>query len=179
MKLSDFRIGLDFLGHAGLRWRCTDVGTRTVCAILLTGRDPALLAGPPFVSEEVVFDEHEIEHCHLTEEEAIRASLEEHRTSGHPGYPSSAVGKMTEARCSASTLSYPNLGVLRFDRLNNGGELLHPYAARQDDGRWLIMLYLPFPGKYEEMPEIEFLSLPLVSKGDLRERAKQSRHLDR
>ena len=34
MKLEDFRIGSEFY-HRGKRWRCTDVGTRTVVAMAL------------------------------------------------------------------------------------------------------------------------------------------------
>lgn len=32
MKHADFHIGLEFVGSAGFRWRCTDVGTRTILA---------------------------------------------------------------------------------------------------------------------------------------------------
>lgn len=35
MKSTDFHIGLEFLGRAGLWRRCTDVGTRTILAIRL------------------------------------------------------------------------------------------------------------------------------------------------
>lgn len=35
MKHSDFHVGLEFLGSTGFRWRCTDVGTRTVVAVRL------------------------------------------------------------------------------------------------------------------------------------------------
>jgi hypothetical protein len=73
MKHSDFHIGLEFLGLAGFRWRCTDVGTRTVVAIQLDhDDDPNWYQGPPYIAKEVVFEEHDFERCHLTEEEAIR-----------------------------------------------------------------------------------------------------------
>jgi hypothetical protein len=35
MKLSQFEIGTEFLTPVGNRWRCTDVGTRTIVAIRL------------------------------------------------------------------------------------------------------------------------------------------------
>jgi hypothetical protein len=54
MKHSDFKIGLEFLTAAG-RWRCTDVGTRTVAAIRLDlDHDPAWYAGPPYAVVERV-----------------------------------------------------------------------------------------------------------------------------
>jgi hypothetical protein len=41
MKHSDFKIGLEFLSGSG-RWRCTDVGKRTIAALKLDhDHDPA------------------------------------------------------------------------------------------------------------------------------------------
>lgn len=51
----DFYIGKEFWTESG-PWRCTDVGTRTICAIRLVG-DPRGWAGPPYGVPEVVFDE--------------------------------------------------------------------------------------------------------------------------
>ncbi|WP_296530116.1 hypothetical protein [Rhodoferax sp.] len=70
---ADFFIGREFWTETG-RWRCTDVGTRTICAISLerhqattlhpdgvqtTGitDDPTWLDGPPYALAEHVFDE--------------------------------------------------------------------------------------------------------------------------
>ncbi len=49
MELSDFHIGLEFVASAGFRWRCTDVGTRTVLAIQIDRRDPNWYQGPPYI----------------------------------------------------------------------------------------------------------------------------------
>lgn len=75
MKHADFHIGLEFVATAGFRWRCTDVGTRMVIAIRLDHADAAWYQGPPYIAEEVVFDEHELSRCHLTEDDAIRAAM--------------------------------------------------------------------------------------------------------
>ena len=75
MKHSDFHIGLEFLGPAGFRWRCTDVGTRTIVAVCLDHEDPNWYRGPPYVATEEVFDERELESCHLSEDDAIRAAI--------------------------------------------------------------------------------------------------------
>lgn len=171
MKHADFRIGVEFLARAGHLWRCTDVGRRTIVAVRLTGRSEALLDGPPYMAEEVVFDEHEIQHCHLTKEDAIRAACDEHQSSGHPGYPGDAVWAMVEASFSEEARSYPNQAVLRFDRLWGDGEILHPFAARKGDRGWFIRFYLLFSGTYEEMLEAEFVALPLASESDMRARA--------
>ncbi|MBI2492566.1 MAG: hypothetical protein HYV94_10790 [Candidatus Rokubacteria bacterium] len=90
MKHEEFRIGIEFW-CGGRRWRCTDVGTRTVVGICLephevvsvTGdveadveaggittrtitTDDSWLAGPPYAVVEEVFDEHSIEDCTLS-----------------------------------------------------------------------------------------------------------------
>lgn len=168
MKLTDFHIGLEFLGPAGFSWRCTDVGTRTITAIRLEHEDPAWYRGPPYIATEEVFDELEIDGCSLTEDEAILASIEEADTSGHPGYPDEVVNKMMRA-CLA--VRYPHRGVLRFDRLAADGELLHPYAARRDSERWIVQLYLPFQRAFNEMPELDFIALPIATATDVRVRA--------
>jgi len=61
MKHSDFKIGREFLTETG-RWRCTDVGTRTIAAIKLDhDHDPSWYNGPPYAVLESVFDEYDIE----------------------------------------------------------------------------------------------------------------------
>ena len=39
MNHANFHIGLEFIGSAGFRWRCTDIGTRTILAIQLDRDD--------------------------------------------------------------------------------------------------------------------------------------------
>lgn len=73
LERDDFFIGREFLTETG-RWRCTDVGTRTICAISLEpqdvisvhpvcvqtrakSNDASWLDGPPYVLVEHVFDE--------------------------------------------------------------------------------------------------------------------------
>lgn len=80
MNLRNFHIGLEFFAGAGFRWRCTDTGSRTVLAIRLIGRTPDWLVGPPYIVDEVVFDEREMEHCYLTQEDAILAAKHEHES---------------------------------------------------------------------------------------------------
>ena len=63
MEHSDFRIGCEFLTAAG-RWRCTDVGTRTIAAIRLDlDHEPRWYNGPPYAVAEHVFDEDDFEGC--------------------------------------------------------------------------------------------------------------------
>jgi hypothetical protein len=63
MKRADFHIGGEFLTAAG-RWRCTDIGKRTVVAIRLNhDDDPSWYNGPPYAAAETVFDEYDFEGC--------------------------------------------------------------------------------------------------------------------
>lgn len=168
MKHVDFHIGLEFLASAGFRWRCTDVGTRTILAIQLDRNDPHWYQGPPYIAKEVVFDEEEMEHCHLTENDAITASIDEHKTSGHPGYPAEVVQRMMEVRYAQH---YSHDGVLRFDRRRADGEILHPYAGRKEGETWMVELYLPFLQTYDTMTESDFIALPRALEKDIRDRA--------
>lgn len=174
MKHSDFHIGLEFLGPAGFRWRCTDVGTRTILAVRLEHDDPNWYRGPPYVATEEVFDEHEMERCHLTQEHALRAAIEEADMSGHPGYPHNVVSHMLHARVEeAAAVPYPNKGVLRFDRCAPDGEILHPFAGRKDGEQWIVRLYLPFLQAFREMSEREFIALPIATAADVKTRANR------
>lgn len=168
MKHADFHIGLEFVGSAGFRWRCTDVGTRTILAIQLDRSDAQWYQGPPYIAKEVVFDEQEIMRCHLTNADALAAAVSEHKTGRHPGYPSEAVKRMMEARHAHR---YPNQGVLRFDRRRSDGEILHPYAGRKEGDAWMVELYLPFQDTYDLMAEGDFIALPRASAQDIRARA--------
>src|SRR5699024_9551992 len=131
MKHPDFYIGLEFMASAGFWWRCTDVGTRTILAVQLDRYDANWYQGPPYVVPEVVFDERAIEHCHLSDADAIAAAIHEHETSGHPGFPNEVVSFMTEVRWESDSAPYPHAKVLRFDRCRSDGEILHPYAGRK------------------------------------------------
>ena len=67
MQHSDFHIGLTFV-CGDRRWRCTDVGERTIVAILLNhDDDPSWYRGPSYAVAESVFDEDDQKGCHLPE----------------------------------------------------------------------------------------------------------------
>jgi hypothetical protein len=62
MKHTDFKIGLEFEMGAN-RWRCTDLGTRTVSAIKLDAPDASWYNGPPYAVAEHCLDENDIAAC--------------------------------------------------------------------------------------------------------------------
>lgn len=67
MQVTDFYIGMEFIGPAGFRFRCMDVGQRTILAIRLHEDDPRWYEGPPYALAEEVFDERGLGGCHLTD----------------------------------------------------------------------------------------------------------------
>jgi len=172
MNLRDFYIGLEFFADEGFRWRCTDTGSRTILAIPLTDRIPEWLSGPPYIVDEVVFDEREMERCYLTLEDTIRAAKHAHESSGHPGYSSEALRIMLEAEFGEENGEYPNPGVFRFDRCRADGEIFHPYAARRDGQDWIVLVHLPFLSTFEDVREADFISMRIASKDDVRARAR-------
>lgn len=171
MKHSEFYIGLEFMAGAGFWWRCTDVGTRTILAIRLDHDDSNWYQGPPYIAQEVVFDEREIERCYLSKSDAIAAAIHESKTSGHPGYPHEAVAFMSERRWNDHATRYPHQGVLRFDRRWSDGEILHPYAGLKEGETWIVEVYLPFLNVYNRLAERDFIALPIASAHDIRARA--------
>jgi hypothetical protein len=63
VKHMDFQLGCEFLTAAG-RWRCTDIGKRTIAAIRLNHDDDlSWYSGPPYAVVETVFDEYDFEGC--------------------------------------------------------------------------------------------------------------------
>ena len=76
MQRTNFEIGLEF-ECGGKRWRCTDLGTRTVIAIALEyPEDPSWYNGPPYAVAEAVLDEYDIKVCKPVEDDPeIRRNL--------------------------------------------------------------------------------------------------------
>lgn len=176
MQHSDFYIGLEFFAGPGFVWRCTDVGKRTITAIMIEEElDASWYNGPPYAVAEVVFDEYEIPSCYRAEEEGIEYAIYESNNSGHPGFPGEVVFKMMEIEHDYEVKEkYPNKPLLRLNRLREDGELLHSYAARKSGNNWLVCLYLPFTQEFIELPELDFLRLKIATAVDIKRRAKKS-----
>ena len=65
LEFSDFHIGLEFWTETG-QWRCTDVGTRTICALKVDSVGADWLNGPPYAVVESVFDEYDFGALYAT-----------------------------------------------------------------------------------------------------------------
>lgn len=80
MEHSDFEVGVEFFTATG-KWRCTDLGKRTVIAIRLDHpEDASWYNGPPYAVAETVFDEYDLDECQLdaveTDETTSRAFMD-------------------------------------------------------------------------------------------------------
>ena len=64
MEHSEFRIGMEFQ-MGGARWRCTDIGTRTIAAIKLEAPGPSWFNGPPYAVAEYCLDENDLNGCEV------------------------------------------------------------------------------------------------------------------
>lgn len=120
--------------------------------------------------KEVVFDETELENAYLSDDDAIRAAVNKADTSGHPGFPHEVVCTMLDARYDSP--AYPRQPLLRFDRIREDGEILHPYAAVPIEKDWVIKLYLPFTAEWAELPEAVFVRLPISTSADIKRRSQ-------
>ena len=62
MNKDEFQIGSEFYSGEK-KWRCTDIGTRTIAAICLSDHldDPSWFSGPPYACVETLFDENDID----------------------------------------------------------------------------------------------------------------------
>lgn len=176
MKPADFHIGLEFF-CGPFRYRCTDIGSRTVAAIRLVEDDPIWYAGPPYMVREVVLDEIDLQDAFLSDEASIEARLQSVRSAEHPGYAHGDVCRMMAEKLADEP--YPRgRRLLEFDRVRADGEILHPYAARRegDEGAaaWIIRVFLPFTKEWQEIPECEFIRLPLSTPAAIQARAKRA-----
>ncbi len=173
MKHADFAIGTEFEICTGQRWRCTDVGLRSIVAIELQPElDEAWFRGPPYPVPEVVFDEYDIADAFRNPEEHILDALAEADLGLHPGYPLKAMKTMLEARYSDDLRRYPRPQLLRIDRVDATGEILHPYDAEPIGDGWRILLYAPFTETFGTLPETEFVRLHPATSQDLAARKK-------
>jgi hypothetical protein len=169
MKLSDFRIGLDFYSSGGFPYRCTDVGQRTITAICLDKTSGQWYAGPPYPVEEKLFNELKIKGCYLTEADAIKEAIRETEEGVMPSYSSEAMKRFMSARTSPDYIDYPNKPLLSLNKVMDG-EILHPYGVVRHGEFWTVLCYLPYEEEFQELDEYFFLSMPLATEEDYRQR---------
>lgn len=159
MEISDFHIGLVF-SDAVQSYRCTDVGTRTITAIALNKDDERWYVGPPYMVDEIIFDEQDIKRLFVTAQQALlKAVIELDQTD--LTFTFAAVKAMKLAKFAPAMADYPNKALLRHDKLI-GGEVHHPYAASKIGDGWVVKSYMPYLDAFSETPEAEFRDSPMA-----------------
>jgi hypothetical protein len=161
MQHTDFHVGLEFIGGGGLMYRCTDVGKRTILAISITEAEPLFLQGPPYLQDEIVFDEIGMLRCHLNERDAIMTAV--NNNTAHPGFSGDVVMVMLRAK-DKDYHRYPRKNLIRKDRVYLD-DMAHPYTVKQVDDQWLMGCYLLFAKTFIEMTEQDFIQLPMEDAG--------------
>lgn len=172
MKITDFKIGSKFFGPANFEWLCTDIGTRTITAIFLDPDKPSYyFQGPPYSVPEKVFDELEMTSCYSDFGEELTSRASSLNISAHPNFSSDDVFKMMRVKTNDS--HYSNKKLLKHERVNHNGEILHPYAAKKVDDVWYILVFEIFARKYFEISENDFIQLPFSNEDFLKKRKAQ------
>lgn len=188
MKLKNVRIGTEFQTSEGRLWRVTDVGTRTLSAIVIETPERTLpdgipdaswLNGPPYIVEEVLFDEQDIDGAFVSADEDLLEDLR--RRSAHPGFPNEIMGVLLDLDDRlAGAPTHPVPRILRFDRWDPSVmDVLHPYAARRTDDGWAVKVYRLFAKTFEERTDTAFVALKLARETHLRQARAHHRALVR
>lgn len=163
MKISDFYKGLEFQ-NAARRFRCTDVGSRTISAIALDKEDERWYVGPPYMVDELLFDEKSLKYLFVTVDQAVEQSLQEVDEIALT-YSHAAAKAMRAAKFDPKMAEYPNKALLRHDKLIDG-EIHHAYAAERCGDGWLVKSYLPYLEVFAETPEAEYRDSPMAVHQD-------------
>jgi hypothetical protein len=168
MKLEQFTIGMEFQTNTGQRWRCTDIGTRTILAIYLDPNQSAdWLKGPPYVVPEIVFNEKAIWLAYRSVETMLDDGERFFTERAHPGFPGNVMEALMKGRSFAREIGYPHMDMFRIDRVFMDEKILHPYSAWRLNDEWIIKVYDLFAKTFGELVESEFIKLPYATDADL------------
>lgn len=167
MKLEDFNIGELFFAQAGFMWKCTDKGTRTITAIRIENNKKLdWYFGPPYMVEEVVFDENDMLICVKKIEGLTLKTVQETRIN--PGFDNEDIFKML----GEMNRDYKNKNMLKYDRVGENGEIFHPYTGIKKNNQWYILVLEMFSKEYSEILEDDFMTLAIAQDEDFIARKK-------
>lgn len=66
--------------------------------------------------------------------------------------------------------NYPHQQLFRIDRVDENGEIYHPYAAEKEEDQWVILVYLPFTKEFKKVKESVFIGFETSTDEDLLKR---------
>lgn len=171
MKFEQFKVGEKFFASAGFEWLCTDKGTRTITAIMLDpNKNNSWFTGPPYLLNEIVFDEYDIIDCYLDTNDMLEETIRKADKSVHPNFLSMDVFKMMKEKRNSHPYPRPNL--LKRDRVSDSGEILHPYMGIIKKNTWYIKTFELFSRVYSEIKEDDFKELAYSDEKSMKKRMK-------
>lgn len=173
MKHRDFSIGLVF--HTALgRWKCTDVGQRTIVAIHLDDErypnEPRWTDGPPYGLREQVFNEHD-QHGAFVD---LRGCVEERLAQLEGPTPLFIPGSLIHHHLQRRTAgraaerlggpdAYP-MAKLDGVRVSPEGQHYSAHGAHRAEETWVIEVF-HFEGQQDgEVAEAAWLGWPLLDR---------------
>lgn len=167
MKHSDFSIGLIFHTVLG-RWKCTDVGQRTIVAIHLDNakypNEPRWTDGPPYGLKEEVFNEHEIARAYTDLGACIAGRMADAKGAVPLLIPGSMVGHhmrrkraCREAERLGGEDAYPT-AKLAGVRISPEGQHYSAHGAHRVEDAWQIEVFHFELQQDEVVPEDAWLA---------------------
>ncbi len=166
MKHSDFYVGLIFNTAVG-SWRCTDIGTRTISGIYLDEElDEIWFVGPPYVVQEVLFDELDFRRCFADIKEALNERVQDVDYFISMENMKKIMASLSESK----EVKYPREALFRLDRQTKTGALIQAKGARLisgsfnkdimiDERKWELICFMPYKETFITMTENDFIKL--------------------
>lgn len=169
MRRSDFHTGLIFHNVIGT-WQCTDVGARTITAVLLVGPDvdvpnePRWREGPPYALKEKVFNEQDITRAYLDLAGALGGAMRH----PHRFYPMEFVSENLHRRHANPAgvmdfTAYPMARLVGIRVGPNHHELSAHDASKDDAGQWCITVFDFHTQTTLILPEAAWFALPFAA----------------
>lgn len=174
MKLNDFSIGLIFHTAVG-RWKCTDVGQRTIVAIHLDNDKypdhPRWTEGPPYGLKEQVFNEEDMARAFTDLGECLEGRLASIQGPTPLLIPGSLVRhhllrkrECREAEQRGGDDAYP-VAKLAGVRVSPDGQHYSAHGAHRVGDTWVIEVFHFEAQQNAEAAEADWLSWTPLRRG--------------
>lgn len=157
MEPADFTIGQHFF-FKGQKYRCTDIGTRTVVATCVDMKNPEDSLYQMKAGEEILLDESKLAMCDKSQEGSMALCRE---LDLYYSFSNLAKMVITKEKAHYHHAEYPNHGQFGRARVNPEGELIYPYSARLTNNEWSILCYMPGKKVFIEIDEKNLLHLAI------------------
>lgn len=166
MKLQQFEIKKSFYLQNGDEYICTDICQHSIVAIFKNPRLKDIwFQGPPYVLEEVIFEEKDFYSCFENKADIKIISPPDPLYISF--FSTEEVQYLKNHKVKISS-QYSRLKILDYDRKSSNGDILHPYFIEKEKEEWIVH-FVNLQDKYfDTMSEKSFLLLPTAQDQDYR-----------